>query len=120
MVVVETASGCSDPTPESSGCDDSSSSGGGCDAPSSSSGCEADSFDAGGCDSASSSGCEADSFDAGGCDNCSAQGPAPKVRLLHAIFRMLWPMLLVGAVNRRMRHRLELRSRAERSASADL
>lgn len=105
VVVVDTRSGCGDPTPETSGCEDSSSSGGGCDS-GDSGGCEGDSFDGGGCDTSSSSGCEADSLDAGGCDNCTAQRPAPATRTLHAIWRLLWPMLLVGGLNRRMRHRL--------------
>ena len=118
VVVVETAHGCSDPAPESSGCGDPTpSSGGGCDSGGSSSGCEADSFDASGCDGGGSSGCEADSFDASGCDSCSVRRPNPNVNLLHAVWRLFWPILLVGGINRRTRRKLSLR---DRCAPADL
>lgn len=105
VVVVESAHGCSEALDDNSGCEDSSSSsGGGCDSGSSGGGCEADGLDSGGCDSASSSGCEADSFDTGGCDNCSAGPRPPRRSVWGAIWRLFWPVLLVGAANRRMRH----------------
>lgn len=106
VVVVDTASGCDDPTPEPSGCDSpGTGGGGGCDS-GASSGCEGDSFDGGGCDSSASSGCEADSLDAGGCDSCSAQRVPRSAQTLNAIWRLLWPVLLVGGLNRRMRRQL--------------
>lgn len=114
VVVVETAHGCSDPAPETSGCEDPTpSSGGGCSSDTAASGCEADSFDSSGCDDASSAGCEADSFDAGGCDNCSANRPTQRLNLVHAIWRLFWPVLLVGGLNRWTRRRLSLQAPCE-------
>ncbi|MBI2377871.1 MAG: hypothetical protein HYV07_27965 [Deltaproteobacteria bacterium] len=91
------------PSPEDSGCEGDSASDTGCEGDTTSdSGCEGDTASDSGCegDTASDSGCEGGS-DSGceGADSCDAM-PRAATRSARSLFRLSWPLILVGIFNR--------------------
>lgn len=134
VIIIDDGGGCggSEPPPDDpyasdSGCegdtttddpyDDGSSSGcegdTGTDDGSSSGGCEGDTTDSG---SASSGGCEGDSGDtvSSGSSSCEGDGyesysKAKSRRAANSMWRLAWPIVLVGAINRGLRFRGAMR-----------